>query len=748
MRYIFGILALGLSVFLGGCKEHIPQESAQDEFSGGSPASRGAMMAPYQRTDNAEPGVVIVKFKRQAAPVALTRSADGMARTGVQAVDAVGSDLSVAKIERVFPYVERSEPFARKHGLDLWYRITYDPAKASLRAAVDSYCAVEELDWVETVKYAVFTDGTNSTQAQAVDPAQMVNSRVDNVSRIFNDPFLPRQWWFDAKNTTIADVNPQAGINMDVAWEKYCGSRDIIIGVMDGGVKWTHQDLADNMWVNKGEIPDNGIDDDGNGYVDDVYGYDFVQWNGEVEIAWHDHGTHVAGIIAAVNNNGKGVSSVAGGTGNNDGVRIMTCQLFKGVKSATNDKIAEGIKYAADNGAIISQNSWGFPGPDERAKVVEDAIDYFIAQAGNAELFPDSPMRGGLVIFASGNLAHEIDQQKVYPQAYESVIAVSGTDQSRKRAGFACYGDWVEISAPSGRDPEEGDFEDIKQHFITSTIATSNYTDNKTYGFFTGTSQACPMVTGVAALLIQANKGKSNSEIKQLLLSSVSSLESTEPNFALMGSGLLDASKYLFANKNTDAPNAIQDLQLIEGSNDIYSLQWTVPTDKSGDWIDTYTLYFSDSEITNANLADAKKVVFNQFRRKPAGQTIKLDLADSMGMDMKTTTYFAIVSSDQWANGSGLSNVVEHLVATGGNPLAFPLGATAASVLKMSWPKDFVGSKSINVYDRSARRVMQQTVTDAAARGYDLSVSALASGNYTVEVVGSGATYRRSFRKL
>lgn len=751
MKYIFGFIALGLSVFLGGCKQQVINQS--DDQVAGSPASRGAMMAAYQNTDNAEQGVVLVKFKRSAEPRAITRSGDGFARTGVQAVDNLSDELAVQSIERVFPYVERSEVRARKHGLDLWYRVTYDPTKASLRSAIDSYSAIEQLDWVETVKSVVMTDGTNSDQAIAVDPSEMAITRADDVPRMFNDPYLHRQWWFDSQNTSVEGVRPNAGINLPVAWEKYCGSKEIIIGVMDGCVKWTHEDLADNMWVNKGEIQYNEIDDDGNGYIDDVNGYDFYAQKVEnVELMPHDHGTHVAGIIAAVNDNGKGMSSIAGGTGNKDGVRIMTCQLFKGARGAEFPKMAEGIKYAADNGAVICQNSWGFPSVGERSKVIEDAIDYFIAQAGNAEMFPNSPMRGGLVIFASGNEAHNIGQQQLYPQAYDKVIAVSSTDHMRKRSEFACYGDWVEIAAPGGRDPLEDNFDDIKQHFIISTIAGSNFTDNKSYGYFYGTSQACPMVSGVAALLIQANPGKTNSEIKELLLSSVSSLEDTEPDYVLIGSGLLNAGKHIFASKNTDAPDPITDLKLEKGDKNIYSLNWTVPTDKNGDWIDTYTLYFSESELTSANLQSAKKIVYKQFKRQPSGKPITVNLVDSVGVNIQKNAYFAVVSTDQWANVSGISNVVEHKAVGGGgngggDVISFGSGAAVAATLQIKWPMGFMDSKTINVYDRSARRVIQKQV-NSSTQGYDLDVSRLAAGNYTVEVISSTESYRRTFRKI
>ena len=183
--------------------------------------------------------------------------------------------------------------------------------------------------------------------------------------------------------------------------------------------------------MNKGEIPGNGIDDDGNGYVDDVYGYNFVDDTGTITPI--DHGTHVAGIMAARNNNSKGICGVAGGNGTElSGARIMSCQIFKVNPDydpndpdspdnigADDNAIAAAIVYGANNGAVISQNSWGFGQPDTRSKVVEEAIAYFNVNAGN---YDGAPMKGGVAIFAAGNSGRT---GRYYPAALDNVISVS-----------------------------------------------------------------------------------------------------------------------------------------------------------------------------------------------------------------------------------------------------------------------------------------------------------------------------------
>lgn len=640
-------------VGLFGCSKFDPTEGDQQgQALSGSPASRGAMMAAYQGTDNAKEGVVIVKFKRGYEPSTITMGSDGVLRTGVMMVDQVNSKVRAYRMERVFPYAEKFEKKRRRHGLDLWYRLSYDVSQVSLAQAASDYSQIEQLEWVETARYGKLIGDEGGFEAVESGPrASVLPSQAASVP--FNDPMIGDQWWIDSKTTTVEGVHPDASINMFPAWQKVRGSKQVIVCVVDGCVKWDHADLAANMWANPGEIPGNFIDDDGNGCIDDVWGFDFSQKDDIIEYAPHDHGTHVAGIVAAVNNNGIGVCGVAGGSGYGDGARIMSCQIFNKTMS-TYEQMAAAIEYGANMGAVISQNSWGFSNPAERSEVIRQAIEYFVAEAGDPELFPNTPMRGGLVMFAAGNLAHDIGEQKLYPQAYEGAIAVAATDHKRQRSGFSCYGDWVEISAPGGSDGQSD--ADIKHH-IKSTYAGKN----SNYGYFPGTSQACPMVSGVAALLIQANPGKTNAQIKELLFSSVASLESTEPNFAKMGSGLLDASKHLSASNDNQGPKAVSDLSTVDDvANNAYTLDWTVPADPSGDYIATYTLYYSESAITQANMASCSSHLIKEHSGQPAGDTISYHIGNVAGVDIKRQYYFAITSTDQWGNVSAISNVIRY----------------------------------------------------------------------------------------
>ena len=232
-----------------------------------------------------------------------------------------------------------------------------------------------------------------------------------------------------------------------------------------------------------------------------------------------NHGTHVAGTVAATTNNNIGVAGVAGGNGSGDGVRLMSCALAFGPNSIGFD---EAYIYAADNGAVISQNSWGYINPGAFDQSVLDAIDYFIAEAGyDADGNPVGPMQGGIVIFAAGN---DGDDDRYYPGYYSPVLAVASTDSNDYLSSFSNFGDWVDIAAPGSS--------------VYSTFP------NDSYGYLSGTSMACPHVSGVAALIVSEFAGNiTPSELRSRLI------DNTDPVLFNAGSGRLNA----FAALNAEA---------------------------------------------------------------------------------------------------------------------------------------------------------------------------------------------------
>lgn len=380
-------------------------------------------------------------------------------------------DAGAVGYERIFPDAPGYRNSFREMGLDRWYR-------------------------------AEFMDGATLTRACddiASIPGALIVEKPRKVSSCsFNDPFLRTQWGLS--NSSYPGVD----INVGPVWENYTtGSENVIVAVLDGGVDITHADLASNCIK---ASADGGS-------------YNFVTRS--TALTYDDHGTHVAGVIAAVSNNGKGISGIAGGdySAGRSGVRILSCQILGARASEGNadlPTIASAMVYGATHGAVISQNSWGYTydvngdgkiDADEYKEamsaridgVLKDAVDYFIKYAGcsdNGEQRADSPMKGGVVIFAAGNDA----LPNSAPANYAPVIAVGSIAQDGSRSSFSNYGDWVDICAPGSN--------------ISSTIARGQY------GSMSGTSMACPHVSGAAALLVSyfGGKGFTNEMLEERLL--------------------------------------------------------------------------------------------------------------------------------------------------------------------------------------------------------------------------------------
>lgn len=205
------------------------------------------------------------------------------------------------------------------------------------------------------------------------------------------------------------------------------------MAVIDGGIDYRHEDLTGNVGNPAELFGEPGVDDDGNGYIDDIYGWNFI--NGTNQIEADDHGTHVAGTIGAENNNGVGVCGIAGGHGGNTGVWLLSCQLFGTIDGReVSASFPEMIKYAADAGAVIAQNSWGYENITYLPRADQEAIDYFIQYAGVDERGEQTgPMKGGVVIFAAGN---ENKDYRTYPAAYEKVVSVAAYAPDYKKAGI------------------------------------------------------------------------------------------------------------------------------------------------------------------------------------------------------------------------------------------------------------------------------------------------------------------------
>ena len=418
-----------------------------------------------------------------------------------------GIDLD---IEPLFPASDNTS-------LDCWLMVRFDESldsKAVAEAiAKDSHVVRIEYDVkmrrIEGKRVAMPTSRPEKTRATTLP---------------FNDPELEWQWHYYNDGSLSELCSPGADINLLNAWKYTAGDNRVIVAVCDGGIDTDNKDLADNMWVNEAELNgQSGKDDDGNGYIDDVYGYNFVKNKGLVTA--DDHGTHVAGTISAVNNNGFAVCGIAGGTGNGDGVRLMSIQIFEGNDGCYSSDIARGVKYAADNGAVIINNSWGYDpgiyyGDNEYESwdsVLKNAFTYF---KNNARL--EGAMEGGLVVFAAGN---ETYSEASYPGAYRDYISVSAMSSDYKATYYTNYGPGVNVCAPGGDANYAG----------WLTISSVSITEKDGYEYMQGTSMACPHVSGCAALAVsyalKQGYTLTADELHRLILTSVHDINPYQTGF-------------------------------------------------------------------------------------------------------------------------------------------------------------------------------------------------------------------------
>ena len=386
---------------------------------------------------------------------------------------------------------------------------------------------------------------------------------------VFDDPMLPEQWHMvnSGDKTHCTSAVEGADIAVKDAWALAAGDPSIVVAVLDYGVMYSHPDLAANMWVNEAELGgQEGVDDDGNGFIDDIYGFNFndngaLSWNAD-----QSHGTHVAGTVAAVNNNGIGVSSVAGGTGKGDGVRIMSCQIFSS-RQSTSSVMARAFKYAADNGASIAQCSFGYEAgtftdeADYRKQCAAEynAIQYFLDKAHNNSKVLD----GNIMIVSAGN---DSKPAAGFPGALKDVVGVTAFGPGFQPSGYTNFGPGCNISAPGGdfyaARPQHNTFCQV-----LSTVPTS---DGAGYGWLEGTSMAAPHVSGVAALGLsyatQLGLKFTREEFISMLLTSVNDIDRY-----CTGTKPLDASKTMnladYAGKmGTGAVDAWKLLMQIEGT--------------------------------------------------------------------------------------------------------------------------------------------------------------------------------------
>ena len=552
-------------------------------------------------------GKAVVKFNDKMTADIEEALASGSMVTKSSAANALFVEYGVTSLERLFPHAGEYEPRTRKAGLHRWYVLTYDQNVTFTRAS-QGLGGLPGVEKVEPLAPIVRTD-------------------------IYDDTRFPEQWGM----SNVETENGKFDINVTPVWANYTkGNPNVVVAVVDAGVDLNHEDLKFNLASKH---------------------YNAVKDSEGVNVIDADsHGTHVAGIVAATGNNGLGVVGVAGGdyAANQRGATIVSCQIFNpdGSSSADDRAAYRAIKWAADHGAVICQNSWGRSADrnpadgkisdEERDAALnnvvydheKEAIDYFITHAGcdnEGNQLPDSPMKGGVVIFAAGN----DNLPNGAPANYEPVIAVGSIAADGSKSTFSNYGPWVDLSAPGTN--------------VLSTVPGNEYE------FMDGTSMACPYVSGVAALVVShcGGLGFTNEMLKEKLLQSAN----TNLVPASLGVGGLVDAMGAITYGDDKTPAKVTDLAGEVKSN-FLNLSWTAPADEDGKPAHNYlVLYSKDADKLAAATATAYSEVDYKIciSEKAAGETVNFTLK---APEFNAEYHVKVVACSYWGKYAEASDAV------------------------------------------------------------------------------------------
>lgn len=595
---------------------------------------------------------------------------EGSLKTRSQDFNTLIGQLGITSIDRVFTEDERFLERQHRAGLHLWYRVKIDPSAAPVTRAA---AALEKIPGI-----------SEAYPCPRIKPME------------FNDPRFSSQW---------ALYQPSGiDINVQPVWENYtCGSDRVTVSVTDGGVT-AQEDL--NV------IP--------GGYGGS---YNFV--SGSYTITPDDHGIHVAGVIGAISNNGIGISGIAGGNAaeGTTGVRILSAQIFAGEDGANNSRIAEAIRYGADNGAIISQNSWGNVFDMDEDGVISGeeleiasnatidgamkaAIDYFIEYAGcdnDGNQLPDSPMKGGVVIFAAGNdnIPYGV------PASYEKVIAVGAISSNGRKSSFSNYGDWVDICAPGSN--------------IMSTISGG-------YAYMDGTSMACPQVSGVAALIASyfGGPGFTNEMLKERLLGGADSSINTYGNIG----PLVDALG-AFTYGGTIPPERVESYEAV-GAGGRIDFEWTVTRDEDDAKAYGYLLLASEDRglLENIDLKDIPEDV-HQVNVTVGDRQPGDEMTGSIsGLEFSTEYNVCIFGYDYMNNFSEQSEIRSVVTKANGAPVITPAESGQIDVRPFETVR-----RTYSIYDPDNHEISISFSSGSSAASFNRT----GEGAYELVIVGNQA---------
>ena len=444
----------------------------------------------------------------------------------------------------------------------------------------------------------------------------------ENRYPVFDDPFempsAPWQWiapWWmwSADSSTAGSIQVQAVPGIDIglaeAWELYDGgSRDVVVALVDTGIDYTHEDLAGRIWTNADEIPGNGIDDDGNGYVDDVYGWNFYSDTNDVYVGTEDaHGTHGAGTIAANADNGTGIAGIV----QSDHVKVMAVKALGGSDgSGTTASIIQAIQYAEANGAQICNLSLG-------------------SSQNDPALYRTMASSDMLFVVAAGNDGTDLETSPSYPASYDldNVISVANIRYDGELDPTSSYGAAsVDLAAPGS--------------YILST------TPGGSYSYMTGTSMAAPMVSAAAAMVYSAFPNATLADVKDILLASVQKLDSLSDCTATGGMLDLGAAMAYAATAATGRTWTEADLTAYADNPPVISLslsQWL------GRRYLTVQVLDADGDLLKAAYASGTRTAAD-FQGGDAGNPISLDSWGTATFLVRTGGTYTFYAVDQAGN--------------------------------------------------------------------------------------------------
>lgn len=699
---------------------------------------------PARDTDRVE-GVIRMKLDRETAEALnVTRTRSGRVLTGNISFDELCERYDVTAMERLFADNGCAER-TRKAGLDLWYIIRFE---GSAEKVAEDFGEIAGVNHVE-IPRRITKVGGMSRKSGTPWRKLMALPKAAPSNYPFNDPLFAEQWPLYNDGSVYPEAIAGADINIIPAWTKTAGRSDVIVAVVDEGVEYTHPDLAGNMWSGIGK---NFCDRDND------------------DITWGEgHGTHVAGTIAAVSNNGIGISGIAGGTGGGNGAKIMSCEIFHptdGRYDANSNATADAIKYAADNGAVICQNSWGYEAGTmslnqwiNQDLAVKEAIDYFIRYAG---MSPDGetqtgPMAGGIVLFAAGN---EYSRLASYPAAYEPCISVAAISCAYEAAWYTNYGSTIDICAPGGGEAanfvnnigydegynlstlptnlKNGDRFTYTDYFGNKKTTTIDYVSTTVgYGYMHGTSMACPHVSGVAALIVSqfGAPGFTNEQLKEKLFSTARDIDSYQGQ-VYDGSGtyagkigkLVDAGAALDSGEVppvSDQPT----ITPAAGQSDTFSLAENA----------VKTLTYTLAHYTDWSLNDPT----GKIAQSIDGNVVTLTIDASQYAAGSYTAELLAVNGTKTAK-----RTIAYTVSEGDNPTGISMDFypnPCTDVLNIL--PNYSGESTIRIRNSMGTEVMNITLGLINEEPVKLDVSGLASGTYLVQVTYNGIQITRTIVK-